>query len=304
MARPEAKQAPASAVPYINTDYFDFLFGGTSPNDRYIDAQWITSTRYVSTTMHGFATLFGVNFADGRIKGYGLSRPDGREKTFYVRYVRGAEYGDNLFVDNGDGTVTDRATGLTWAQADSGTGMTWEEALQYAEDLKLAGHDDWRLPNAKELQAIVDYTRSPDTTDSPAIAPVFHTTAITNESGDKDWPFFWTSTTHLDGPDASQAVYVCFGRAIGEMRNRVMDVHGAGAQRSDPKTGPARLGHGPQGDAQRILNYVRCVRGGATVTTKETVTELPELDSYPNTIRVGEETYQPEPLPYSKRRRR
>jgi len=44
-----------------------------------------------------------------------------------------------------------------------------------------------------------------------------------------------------------------------------IDVHGAGAQRSDPKSGnPADFpkGHGPQGDAIRILNYVRLVRGG------------------------------------------
>ena len=42
------------------------------------------------------------------------------------------------------------------------------------------------------------------------------------------------------------------------------DVHGAGAQRSDPKTGDPRNfphGRGPQGDVIRILNYVRCVRG-------------------------------------------
>ena len=43
-----------------------------------------------------------------------------------------------------------------------------------------------------------------------------------------------------------------------------MDVHGAGAQRSDPKTGTPGLGHGPQGDARRINNFVRCVRGGNT----------------------------------------
>lgn len=33
------------------------------------------------------------------------------------------------------------------------------------------GYTDWRLPNAKELQIIVDYTRSPATTDSAAIDP-------------------------------------------------------------------------------------------------------------------------------------
>ena len=41
------------------------------------------------------------------------------------------------------------------------------------------------------------------------------------------------------------------------------DVPGAGAQRSDPKNGDPNdypTGHGPQGDAIRIQNYVRCVR--------------------------------------------
>lgn len=44
-----------------------------------------------------------------------------------------------------------------------------------------------------------------------------------------------------------------------------VDVHGAGAQRSDPKAGdPAMFPHGrgPQGDVIRIYNFVRCVRSG------------------------------------------
>jgi hypothetical protein len=44
-----------------------------------------------------------------------------------------------------------------------------------------------------------------------------------------------------------------------------MDVHGAGSQRSDPKTGDASqfpYGRGPQGDVIRIENMVRCIRGG------------------------------------------
>ena len=43
----------------------------------------------------------------------------------------------------------------------------------------------------------------------------------------------------------------------------LQDVHGAGAQRSDPKIGDPDdypYGHGPQGDVIRIYNYVRCVR--------------------------------------------
>ena len=110
--------------------------------------------------------------------------PGGGDKTFFVICVRGnTNYGINNFVDNGDGTVTDQAAGLMWMQNDSGIGYNWEDALDYAETLSFAGYDDWRLPNAKELQSILDYTRSPDTTSSPAIDPVFNVTSITNEEG-------------------------------------------------------------------------------------------------------------------------
>jgi hypothetical protein len=196
--------------------------------------------------------------------------------------VRGGPYGENDFVDNGDGTVTDRSTELMWVQEDSGKPMNWKEALSYAGNLAYAGYDDWRLPDAKELQYIVDYTRSPDTTDSPAIDPVFQTTSIENEAGQTDYPYFWSSTTHLDGrKPGAQAAYVAFGRAIGKMRRKVMDVHGAGAQRSDPKTGRAMF-RGPQGDAVRSSNFVRCVRGGSKNLVSIEPSEDP--DQYPHNI--------------------
>ena len=40
--------------------------------------------------------------------------------------------------------------------------MNRRDALAYCESLTLAGHADWRLPSAKELQSIVDYTHAPD----------------------------------------------------------------------------------------------------------------------------------------------
>ncbi|MES9905923.1 MAG: hypothetical protein ABW168_25020 [Sedimenticola sp.] len=77
--------------------------------------------------------------------------------------------------------------------------------------------------------------------------------------------------TQLDSPrPSSSAAYIAFGRAMGEMQGRVMDVHGASAQRSDPKVGEARMGRGPQGDAVRVNNYVRVVRGGAALKTSDT----------------------------------
>ncbi|MBW2412426.1 MAG: DUF1566 domain-containing protein [Deltaproteobacteria bacterium] len=276
---------PADAIPFINTDYFDFAYGDVKAGERYIDAQWLSSTQYVSTTVNGAATLFGVNFADGRIKGYGYIRPgSSKEKKFYVRFVRGNAYGKNDFVDHGDGTATDRSTGLMWMQEDSGKGMQWADALEYAEELVYAGYDDWRLPNAKELQYIVDYNRSPDTTQSAAIDSVFQTTSIVNEAGEVDYPYFWTSTTHLDGPEPGKnAAYIAFGRAIGKMHGRIMDVHGAGAQRSDPKTGRPTF-RGPQGDAIRAGNYVRCVRGGAVKS--KTGPPAENITGYPYDINI------------------
>ena len=58
------------------------------------------------------------------------------------------------------GTVTDNLTGLMWAQNANAAGTeTWAEALTYCNDLSLGGHDDWRLPNVKELQSLIDYGR-------------------------------------------------------------------------------------------------------------------------------------------------
>lgn len=248
-----------STIPYIDTDYFEFRFG-TEFGERFIDSQYATSSIYKGTTMGGNETMFGLNLADGRIKGYPTS------KDFEIRLVRGnANYGVNEFMDNGDGTISDFATNLMWDQAGSDEGMNWEDALAYAQEMnnsKHLGYSDWRVPNAKELHSIIDYSRSPSYTNSAAIDALFNVPEIVNEAGEKDYPWYWTSTTHLDGPNATNAVYICFGRAMGYM-NEWQDVHGAGAQRSDPKTGNPEdypYGFGPQGDARRIYNYVRLVR--------------------------------------------
>lgn len=259
-------------TPFIDTNYFKFAYGDTAHGERIIDSQYASSSLYVSTASEQL--LFGVNFADGRIKGYGLTL-NGADKTFFVQCVRGnTAYGKNLFSDNGDQTVTDKATGLMWMKGDSGAGMNWLNALAWAQARnaeKYLGHGDWRLPNAKELQSILDYSRSPDTSGSAAIDPVFTCTRITNENNQVDYPWYWSGTTHAAySGSGSSGAYVCFGRGLGYMNSVWVDVHGAGCQRSDPKGGSlsnysfAVNGYynsiAPQGDAIRIFNYVRLVR--------------------------------------------
>lgn len=87
MMRP-GSAGPSGAIPYINTDYFNFKYGDVNAGERYIDAQWLSSTVYVSYTMNRSRTLFGVNFADGRIKGYGHAGAGGQDPKKVLRPVR------------------------------------------------------------------------------------------------------------------------------------------------------------------------------------------------------------------------
>lgn len=268
---------------FIDTVYFDQPIGNTSIGEREIDAQTWSSTQYVGLTMNGDTTVFGYNFADGRLKGYPKYDPQsGTPATMYFRLVRGnTQYGINNFVDNGDGTITDNATGLMWQQADDGVTRDWENALSYAENLSLAGHNDWRMPNAKELHSILDYTRSPDITNSPAIDPLFSCTSFNDPGGNPgQYGYYWTGSPLMDGPSPySDAVYICFGEAQGQMESPpgsgnmvLMDTHGAGAQRNDPKTGsPGDYPDyfGPQNDVRYVFNYTRCVRDAGTTSIDE-----------------------------------
>ena len=76
------------------------------------------------------------------------------------------------FTDNGDGTVTDVYTDLTWKRCVEGQNWdgatcsgtpslyTWQQALQLAATLNAgggyAGQTDWRVPNIKELGSIIE----------------------------------------------------------------------------------------------------------------------------------------------------
>ncbi len=81
----------------------------------------------------------------------------GGNKRFHVRAVRNTQNLGTVaryFTDNGDQTVTDNMTGLTWQQFCVPELLTWEEALRAADTMQLAGHADWRLPSIRELQSL------------------------------------------------------------------------------------------------------------------------------------------------------
>ncbi|WP_417271707.1 DUF1566 domain-containing protein [Celeribacter sp.] len=259
-------------TPYIDTSVFDFSY----PEGQMAFAgQYWSSTLYVKGPVQNGRNqaAFGFNFADGHIKAYGTGRDfytgaavsggltgeDGQTPGNFVRCVSGDEgvYGVNAFTDNGDGTVTDTATGLMWQQSDNGERREWADALAYCEALELAGYDDWRLPNSKTLQSIVDYDR----TSFPAIDESVFTIFEEGETLD-----FWTSTTFGDWKNYANAI--AFGKALSKAGDQTdyTDWHGAGAQRSSIKT---IIGQEMTEDTtcsinacdyNRSDNLVRCVR--------------------------------------------
>ncbi len=73
------------------------------------------------------------------------------------------------FEDHGDGTLTDRRTGLTWARCSAGqvwrhgacagvaSGLDWAAAESFVRDVNDRGdlfYADWRMPNLRELASI------------------------------------------------------------------------------------------------------------------------------------------------------
>jgi hypothetical protein len=102
------------------------------------------------------------------------------------------------FTDNNNGTVTDNLTGLIWLRDANYYGtQNWANALSIANDLESdkAGltdgskKGDWRLPNIRELQSLVDYARS-----YPALPDNHHFQNV-------QLFFYWSSTTNVDSTD-------------------------------------------------------------------------------------------------------
>jgi hypothetical protein len=105
------------------------------------------------------------------------------------------------FIDNGDGTVTDTRSGLTWSKVTlCDREINYATAEQLCTELELAGHTDWRLPTVDELFALADRTRTDPAIDTGAFPDT-----------QSDW--YWTSTIVAWSSDDAWIVSFNYGDA-------------------------------------------------------------------------------------------
>ena len=97
--------------------------------------------------------------------------------------------------DNTNEIVLDTKTNLMWQdnEAAKTNYQTWETAISYCEDLMLASHSDWRLPNINELETIVDDTR--------------YNPANKKEFMNVNSNYYWSSTTNLNDATFASSIY-------------------------------------------------------------------------------------------------
>lgn len=147
---------------------------------------------------------------------------------------------DRVHVDNGDGTITDLKTGLTWEKLswdgsihDRLNQFSWSDAYAYKvaalNAIAFAGHTDWRLPNVNELQTILHYGVT-----YPAVAPAFNvgcsagctvrTCSCGWNAGHGGSERYWTSTTYQSAPFYVWTVAAYDGSVDYTARNEVRHV--------------------------------------------------------------------------------
>ena len=135
----------------------------------------------------------------------------------------GVKWPSPRFVDNRNGTVTDKLTGLIWLQDGNPFGtLDWEKGLKACNSLASGSHGlndgsqagDWRMPNINELRSLEDYNAH-----TPAIHP----------SGQKVFTnvrqsLCWSSTTVPTAPALARFLFVGIGSCVWDHKSVVMGV--------------------------------------------------------------------------------
>jgi hypothetical protein len=144
------------------------------------------------------------------------------------------------FTDNGDGTITDNATGLMWEKKDLADGIhgvfntyTWSAGTNQMDGTiqteflatlngggGFAGYTDWRIPNVTEIESLRNFGAK-----SPAAFSEFDTACpgactVTTCSCTRSY-FYWSSTSIETGPTYAWIVYFDDGSTSAYEKTRI-----------------------------------------------------------------------------------
>ena len=161
------------------------------------------------------------------------------------------------YTDNGDGTITDNNTGLTWEKKSDDGGLhdkdsafpwsgngsqdtvwDWLDDVNAEGGTGFAGYNDWRMPNLKELQSLVHFERS-----SPMTSTAFHNncgagaTVLTGSCTLVE--VYWTSTTRAQYPTKAWSVSFTDGTLPTQDKTLALRVRAVRGGGSGPQAFPA-----------------------------------------------------------------
>ena len=194
------------------TQFIDRTYFPNTPNSG-TGGQFWTSDSATASNAHT------VDFRDWGGSGQsGTTRAPSIANSHGVRLVSGTPLtGPSFEVNIADATVTDASTGLIWDRcAWNQTGDTcengtltlhgWVDALSVAASANAnayKGHTDWRLPNIKELQSLMEVALGSLVIDATAFPnhPVSSTGGLNNNAP------FWSSTALVHGQSAFQVAF-------------------------------------------------------------------------------------------------
>ncbi len=181
-------------------------------------ADWRLPSREELSTLPNYGQNSSNDYTFPYFKGeyYWTSTPfsSNTNQAWFVGFSEGSSYvsdknipGSNVWCVRGDPLiqadnyvestvegkviVTDTSTGLVWTKETS-VEKTWIDALSYCESSTYADFDNWRLPNIKELETLVDDTDYDPASSFPGLSSLN----------------LWSSTTHEDSGNG--ALYLSF----------------------------------------------------------------------------------------------
>jgi hypothetical protein len=211
----------SNGIYWSSTPYYGGQAGSTNAW-----ALRLSDGRYMNDSVNN--VMATSNNAVWAVKGAGGGAVQLQATGAYVTYLKGddgaVESGAALpaprMRDNGNGTVTDTATGLIWMKQADCINKTWTTAVTAVKSLSsgqcglsdgsIAG--DWRMPNRKEMQSLADRAQN-------NLADYFDESFISGTTGVNSQlaiftnfvqlQYYWTSTTNAANPNEAWTVFSC-----------------------------------------------------------------------------------------------